>query len=94
MLMQKQLNLNLELNEKKKKPDKNKKPKWKINTEKEIEIMRGEMQILSKIERNKDSKTRNLRKVIRNCKITNAIDISSIKGELKQKIQVKTQRER
>ena len=40
----------------KRKPDKNKKPKWKINTEKEIETMRGEMLILSKIERNKIQK--------------------------------------
>ena len=39
---------------KKRKPDKNKKPKWKNNIEKEIETMRGEMSILSKIERNKD----------------------------------------
>ena len=30
---------------KKRKPDKNKKPKWKINIEKEIETMRGEMSI-------------------------------------------------
>ena len=79
---------------KKRKPDKNKKPKWKINIEKEIETMRGEMSILSEIERNKDSKTRKATKVIRKYKITNAIDIPSIKKELKQKIQVKAQRER
>ena len=30
---------------KKRKPDKNKKSKWKINIEKEIETMRGEMLI-------------------------------------------------
>ena len=30
---------------KKRKPDKNKKPKWKINIEKEIETMRGEMSV-------------------------------------------------
>ena len=56
--------------------------------------MRGEMSILSKIEKNKDSKTRKARKVIRKYKIRNAIDIPSIKEELKQKIQVKAQRER
>ena len=39
---------------KKRKPDKNKKPDWKNNIEKKIETMRGEMSILSKIERNKD----------------------------------------
>ena len=55
--------------------------------------MRGEMQILNKIERNKDLKTRKARKVIRTYKIINAIDIPSIKEELKQKIQVKAQRE-
>ena len=79
---------------KKRKPDKNKKPKWKINIEKEIETMRGEMSILSEIERNKDPKTRKARNVIRKYKITNVIDIPSIKEELKQKIQVKAQRER
>ena len=79
---------------KKRKPDKNKKPKWKINIEKEIETMRGEMSIVSEIERNKDPKTRKARKVIRKYKITNGIDIPSIKEELKQKIQVKAQRER
>ena len=55
--------------------------------------MRGEMSILSEIERNKDPKKRKVRKVIRKYKIS-AIDISSIKEELKQKIQVKAQRER
>ena len=40
---------------KKRKLDKNKKkPKWKINIEKKIETMSGEMLILSEIERNKD----------------------------------------
>ena len=47
ILVQKQLNLNLELNWKKiRKPEKNKKPKWKINIEKEIETMSGDMSIL------------------------------------------------
>ena len=54
---------------KKRKPGKNKKPKWKINIEKEIEMMRGEMSILREIERNKDPKTRKARKVIRKYKI-------------------------
>ena len=49
---------------KKIKPDKNEKTKWKINIEKEIETMRGEMSILSEIERNKDPKTRKARQVI------------------------------
>ena len=44
--------------------DKNKIPKWKINIEKEIETMRGEILILSEIETNKDSETRKARKVI------------------------------
>ena len=56
--------------------------------------MRGEMSILSKIEKNKDPKTRKASKVIKKYKIRNAIDIPSIKEELKQKIQVKAQRER
>ena len=48
--------------------------------------MRGEMLILSEIERNKDPKTRKTRIVVRKYKITNIIDILSIKQELKQKI--------
>ena len=51
--------------EKKRKPDKNKKTNWKINIEKEIETMRGEMSVLNEIERNKDPKTGKARKVIR-----------------------------
>ena len=78
--MQNQLNLNLELNRKrKKKLDKSQKPKWKINVEKEIETMRGEMSKLSEIERNKDLRTGKSRKFIRKYKITNAINISSVK---------------
>ena len=68
---------------KKRNTDKNKKPKWKIDIEQEIEMMRGEMLVLSEIERNKDPKTRKARKVIRKYKITNVIDIPSIKEELK-----------
>ena len=95
MLVQKQFNLNLELNRKRKENlAKIKKTNWKINIENEIETMRGEMSILSKIERNKDPKTRKARKLIGKYKITNAIDIPNIKEELKQKIQVKARRER
>ena len=79
---------------KKRKPDKNNKTKWKINIEKEIETMRGEMSILCEIERNIDPKTRKARNVIRKYKIKNVIDIPGIKEELRQKIQVKAQRER
>ena len=56
--------------------------------------MRGEVLILSKIERNKDPNTRKARKVIRKYQIENAIDIPSIKEELKQKMEVKAMRER
>ena len=62
------------------KSDKNEKPKLKINIEQEIEMMRGEMSILSEIERNKDPKTRKARKAIRKYKITSANDIPSIKN--------------
>ena len=44
------------------------------------------MSKLSDIERNKDPKTRKYTKVIRKYTTTNAIDIPSIKEELKQKI--------
>ena len=50
--------------ESKRKPDENKKSKWKVNIEEEIKTARGEMSILSEIERNKDPKTRKARKVI------------------------------
>ena len=76
--MQNQLNLNLELNQKRKE-NKNQKPKWKINVEKKIETMKAEMSKLREIERNKDPRTRKLRKVIRKYKITNAINASSVK---------------
>ena len=56
--------------------------------------MRGEVLILSKIERNKDPNTRKARKVIRKYQIENVIDIPSIKEELKQKMEVKAMRER
>ena len=77
---------------KKRKHGKNKKPKWKINIEKEIETMKGEMSILSEIERNKDPQTRKARKVIRKYKIRSVNDIPSIKQDLKQKLQVNAQR--
>ena len=50
--------------------------------------------ILRETERKEDPKTRKARKFIRKYKITNAIDIPSIKEEPKQKIQAKTKRER
>ena len=84
MFVQKQFNLNLELNRKRKESlTKIKKTKWKINIEKKIETMSGEMLILSKIKRNKDSKRRKARKIIRKYKVTNAIDIPNIKEKLK-----------
>ena len=46
--------------------------------------MREDMSILSEIERNKDPITRKAKKVIRKYKLTNVIDIPSIKEELKQ----------
>ena len=76
---------------KKIKPDKNNKPKWKTNIKKEIETMRGEILMLSEIERNKDPNTRKARKVIRKYKITSANDIPSIKEELMQIMPVKAQ---
>ena len=85
MLVQKQVNLKFGVKPKKKrKPDENKKPKWKINIEKGIETIREDMSILSEIESNKDPITRKARKVIRKYKLTNVIDIPSVKEELKQ----------
>ena len=49
-------------------------------------MIRGDMSILSEIEKNKEPKTRKARKVIRKYKIRNVIDIPSIKEQLKQKI--------
>ena len=53
MLVQKQLNLKLNLKEN---LIKIKKPKWEVNIEKEIKTTRGEMSMLSEIERNRDPK--------------------------------------
>ena len=50
--------------------------------------------ILREIERNKDPKTRKAKQFIRKYQMANAIDIPSIKEELKQTIQLKAQRER
>ena len=61
MLVQKQLNLKLNLKEN---LIKIKKPKWEVNIEKEINTTRGEMSMLSEIERNRDPKTRKARKFI------------------------------
>ena len=61
MLVQKQLNLKLNLKEN---LIKIKKPKWEVNIEKEIKTTRGEMSMLSEIERNRDPKTRKARKFI------------------------------
>ena len=65
----------------------------KINVQKEIETMRREMSILSEKKRNKDPKTKKARKVIRKYKITSDNDIPNITEELKEKMQVKAQRE-
>ena len=78
---------------KERKPDK-KTQSTKINIEKEIETMRGEMSILSEIKWNKDPKTRKARKDIRKYNITSANDIPSNKEKLKEKNASKTQRER
>ena len=61
MLVQKQLNLKLNLKEN---LIKIKKPKGEVNIEKEIKTTRGEMSMLSEIERNRDPKTRKARKFI------------------------------
>ena len=92
MLVQKQLNLNLQLNRKRKeKLSKIENPKLKINIKKKIETMRRQMSILSKIERNKAKKARN---VMKKYQITSTNGIPSIKKELKQKLKVKAQSER
>ena len=63
----------------------------KISIEKEIETIRGETSIHKK---NKYPNTRKATKVVRIYKVPSAVNIPSIKGELKQKIKVKTQGER
>ena len=68
------------------------KPKWKRDIEKEIEFMRGEISILSEIERDNDPKTRRSRKLKRKFKIKNKEEIPHFKEMLKQKMQVKAQR--
>ena len=76
----------------KRKVTKHKKPKWKVNIEKEVEMLRGEISILSEIERKNDPRTRKARKLKRKHKIKRIEDIPGIKEELKQKMQAKAQR--
>ena len=85
MLLQKtvEYKLGVKLKKKWKPEEKKKKSRWKINTEKEIETMRGEMSIVNDIKRNKDPDTRKARKVIRKYSVTRD-NIPRIKEELKQ----------
>ena len=76
----------------KRKANKHKKPKWKVNIEKDVEMLRGEISILSEIERKNDPRTRKARKVKRKYTIKSIEDIPQIKEELKQRMQAKSQR--
>ena len=95
MLLQKQLNLNSELNQNRKENlTKITNQSRKLILKSKLKRWEKEMTILSEIKRNKDSKPWKFRKLIRKCKITNVVDIPSIKEELKRKTQVKAERER
>lgn len=60
--------------------------------ENEVEVMRGEILILTKIKRNNNPNTRKARTVVQKYKIPNTNDIPNIKEQHKQKMQVKAQR--
>ena len=75
---------------KKKNPHRRKKPMWKEKTEKEIEHMRGELSISTKLQREINVKGRACRTLKRKYKI-NKGNIIIIKETFKQKLQLNAQ---
>ena len=76
---------------KRKKTNRRKKPLWKEKIEKEIEYMRGQLSILSELQRGVNVKGKECRKLIRKFKVTED-NIDVVKETIKQKMQLKAQR--
>ena len=68
------------------------KPKWQLKIEKEIETLRREIFLCEELQKDKEIRSSNAKKVVRKHKIVSKRQIPSIKEELKQKLQVKAQR--
>ena len=68
------------------------KPKWQLKIEKEIETLRREISLCEELQKDKEIRSSNAKKVVRKYKIVSKSQIPSIKEELKQKLQVKAQR--
>ena len=76
---------------KKRKDNKRRKPIWKEKIEKEIEQMRGDLSIISELQRGIDVKGRKCRRMIKVHQLTKE-NIASVKETTKQKMQLKAQR--
>ena len=76
---------------KKRKDNKRRKPIWKEKIEKEIEQMRGDLSIISELQRGIDVKGRKCRRMIKIHQLTKE-NITSVKETIKQKMQLKAQR--
>ena len=76
---------------KKKNPHRQQKPKWKERIEKEIELMRGELSILTELQRGVNVKGKACRTMKRKYKIEKD-NINTVKETIKQRMQLKAQR--
>ena len=76
---------------KKRKGNRRKKPLWKEKIEKEIEYMRGELSILSELQRGVNVKGRRFRKMTKKYQLTSK-NILEVNEMIKQKMQLKAQR--
>ena len=68
------------------------KPKWQLKIEKEIETFRREISLCEELQKDKEIRSGNAKKISRKYKIVSKSQIPSIKEELKQKLQVNAQR--
>ena len=75
----------------KKKVNARKNPSWKQKMEKEIENLRGELSILSELEKVINGKGKMCRKLKRKYKL-NEENVTTVKETVKQRMQLKAQR--
>ena len=69
-----------------------KQPAWKRKIQEEIEAIKGELSIMEDLSKGINVKTRKGGKVKRKYKLQNENDITTAKGRIKQKVQVKAQK--
>ena len=75
------------------KPRKRRKPKWKERIDAEIQRLRGELSIISEVERGVDVKGVAFRRLKYKYKLTHS-NLKTVKENIKQKMQLKAQRKR